>query len=123
MKITTHPFGRQAIAVALLALFSVVPKAAAVDAVLLDDTVVDNGSSGKPVPNATNYGTGSDLRVFKGGGRVGRAFLKFSLDSMPPGTTADDVTQARVTLWVNSNSTVLGAVTITPLQVRGTSWR
>jgi len=90
-------------------------RAAGVEALLLQDTYVDNGTSGKPAPNATNYGTGVDLRVFKGGGRVGRVFLKFTLASLPPSTTAADITQARLRLWVNTNSTLLGAVTMTPV--------
>ncbi|HEX8076535.1 MAG TPA: hypothetical protein VF511_01875, partial [Chthoniobacterales bacterium] len=50
----------------------------AIEALLLQDTYVDNGTSGsKPPPNASNYGSGMDLRVFKGNGRLGRAFLKF----------------------------------------------
>ena len=69
------------------------------EALLLQDTYVDNGTTGsKPPPNNSNYGTGTDLRVFKGSGRIGRTFLKYSLASLPPGTTASDITQARLRL-------------------------
>src|SRR5437762_10664784 len=84
--------------------------------ILLQDTYVDNGTTGgKPPPNASNYGSGMDLRVFKGNGRLGRTFLKFSLATLPPGTAASDVAHARLRFWVNGNSTVPGAVTLTPV--------
>ncbi|MFL6585023.1 MAG: DNRLRE domain-containing protein [Chthoniobacterales bacterium] len=89
--------------------------AKAVEALLLQDTYVDNGTSGKPPPNTTNNGAGSDLRVFKGNGRLGRSFIKFSVATLPPGTTAADITSARIRLWVNSDSTVLGSITLTPI--------
>ena len=93
-----------------------VHSACGVDALLLQDTYVDNGTTGgKPPPNASNYGSGMDLRVFKGNGRLGRTFLKFSLATLPPGTTANDVAHARLRFWVNANSTVAGAVTLTPV--------
>jgi hypothetical protein len=101
-------------AIAIVSL-SVIAKAAAIDALLLQDTYVDNGTSGKPVPNNTNYGAGGDLRVFKGAGRTGRSFLKFSTATLPPGTSATDITQARVRLWINSESTLPGSVTMTPV--------
>src|ERR1700686_382780 len=104
------------VAVGLLLIFSTARKAAAVEALLLQDTYVDNGTTGgKPPPSNSNYGTGTDLRVFKGSGRIGRAFLKYSLASLPPGTTASDITQARLRLWVNLTTTVLGAITMTPV--------
>src|ERR1043166_3866264 len=91
-------------------------RARAVEALLLQDTYVDNGTTGgKPPPNASNYGSGMDLRVFKGNGRLGRTFLKFSLATLPPGTTASDVAHARLRFWVNGNSTVAGAITLTPV--------
>src|SRR5437016_3384606 len=96
------------------------PRAGAVEALLLQDTYVDNGSTGgKPPPNASNYGSGMDLRVFKGNGRVGRVFLKFSLATLPPGTLASDVSHARLRFWANSNSTVAGSITLTPVT---TAW-
>lgn len=102
-------------AVILIATLAGAHNAAAVEALLLQDTYVDNGTSGKLPPNTTNYGTGADLRVFKGSGRIGRTFLKFNIGTLPPGTTSANVTQARLTLWVNSNSTLPGAITMTPV--------
>jgi hypothetical protein len=93
--------------------------AAAVDALLLQDTYVDNGTTGKPPPNNSNYGGGTDLRVFKGNGRVGRTFLKFSLATLPPGTLPSDVSQARLRFWLNTNSTVLGSISLSPIT---TAW-
>ena len=103
-----------------LALLSIVPEMRAVEALLLQDTYVDNGTTGgKPPPNASNYGAGMDLRIFKGNGRIGRTFLKFSLATLPPGTLASDVAQARLRFWVNGNSTVAGSITLTPVT---TAW-
>ena len=91
-------------------------RVSAVEALLLQDTYVDNGTSGgKPPPDASNYGSGTDLRVFKGNGRLGRAFLKFSLDTLPTGTTGIDVIQARLRLWVNANTTAAGAISLKPV--------
>jgi hypothetical protein len=98
-----------------LAIMSAIPKAAAVEALLLQDTYVDNGTSGKPVPNATNYGTAADLRILKAAGRTERVFLKFTLAALPPGTAATDVAQARLRLWVNNTSGLFGSVTMTPV--------
>jgi hypothetical protein len=99
-----------------LAVLFAVTRAHAVEALLLQDTYVDNGTTGgKPPPNGSNYGSGIDLRVFKGNGRIGRVFLKFSLATLPPGTMASDVSQARLRFWVNSNSTVTGAITLSPV--------
>jgi collagen triple helix repeat protein len=91
----------------------------AVEALLLQDTYVDNGTNGGKPPNAANYGGAIDLRVFKANGRVGRTFLKFSLATLPPGTTASDVAHARLRFWVNGNSTVVGGITLTPVT---TAW-
>jgi hypothetical protein len=103
----------------LLAGVFVTPQAGAIEALLLEDTYVDNGATGgEPPPNASNYGAGMDLRVFKGNGRIGRTFLKFSLDTLPPGTAASEVTQARLRLWVNSNSTAAGSITLHPVTTR-----
>jgi hypothetical protein len=111
---TSFPF-RIAIA-AVAAITFVAQRATAVEALLLQDTYVDNGSTGgKPPPNGSNYGSGIDLRVFKGNGRIGRAFLKFSLATLPPGTLASDVSQARLRFWVNSNSTITGGITLSPV--------
>lgn len=106
----------RSIAAVLLVGFFVVPRACAVEALLLQDTYVDNGTTGgDPPPNASNYGAGADLRVFKGNGRTGRTFLKFSLETLPPGTAATDVTHARLRLWVNSRSTAGGSITLRPV--------
>jgi len=101
---------------ALLATLTVTPSSRAVEALLLQDTYVDNGTDGgKPPPNASNYGSGMDLRVFKGNGRLGRALLKFSLETLPPGTTAQHVAQARLRLWINGNTTAVGGITLKPI--------
>ncbi len=103
-------------AVAFAAITLVVQRATAVEALLLQDTYVDNATTGgKPPPNSSNYGSGIDLRVFKGNGRIGRTFLKFSLATLPPGTLASDVSQARLRFWVNSNSTITGGITLSPV--------
>jgi len=105
-----------ATALVLLTGVFVAPRAGAVEALLLQDTYVDSGTTGgDPPPNASNYGAGTDLRVFKGNGRIGRTFLKFSLETLPPGTAASDVTQARLRLWVNGNSTAAGSITVSPV--------
>jgi len=104
-----------AIATVVLSLTLTPNRVGAVEALLLQDTYVDNGTSGKPPPNTSNYGSGMDLRVFKGNGRIGRTFLKFSLATLPTGTTANDVANARLRFWVNGNSTVAGAITLTPV--------
>jgi len=103
----------------LFALGFVAAPAGAVEVLLLQDTYVDSGASGGKPPNAANYGSGTDLRVFKGNGRIGRTFLKFSLATLPPGTSATDITQAWIRFWVNSNSTVAGSITLTPVT---TAW-
>ena len=51
----------------------------AVEALLLQDTYVDNGTTGGK-PYNSNFGSAMDLRVFKGNGKVARAFLKFLSD-------------------------------------------
>ena len=97
-----------------LVLVASIPEAAAVEALLLQDTYVDNGTTGGK-PYNSNYGGAMDLRVFKGNGRVARAFLKFTLATLPPGTNANDVVQARLRLWTNDNSTAAGAITLSPV--------
>jgi hypothetical protein len=116
MDTSTPLLLRLGMAAAMLAVFAAAPTALAIDALLLQDTYVDNGTSGsKPPPNLSNYGSGADLRVFKGNGRIGRAFLKFNLATLPADVTSANVVQARLLLWVNSNSTLPGAITITPV--------
>jgi hypothetical protein len=103
---------------ALLAIFITARSASAVEALLLQDTYVDNGTTGGK-PYNSNYGSAIDLRVFKGNGRVARAFLKFTLATLPAGTTANDIVQARLRLWINNNSTAAGAITLSPVT---TAW-
>src|SRR5207244_238247 len=40
---------------------------------------------------------------------------KFSIATLPLGTTATDIKQARLLLWVNSSSATLGSITLTPV--------
>lgn len=110
--------GRPAVAVVvLLSLALIAHRVDAVEALLLQDTYVDNGTNGGNPPNASNYGSGMDLRVFRGNGRLGRAFLKFSLDTLPAGTKGTEVTQARLRLWVNANTTAAGSINLRPVTV------
>ena len=91
------------------AIFLAIPNATGLEALLLQDAYVDNGKA------TINYGSSGDLRVFKSGTRSMRTFLKFSLDTLPAGTTAANVTQARLRLWVNSNTVTLGSIAMTPI--------
>ena len=79
---------------------------------LLQDAYID---AGNPSQSNSNYGADGDLRIYKSGTRVMRAFLKFSLDTLPAGTTAANVTQARLRLWVNESTSGLGAITLIPV--------
>jgi hypothetical protein len=105
---------RPVLIASLLCLVCLIPnRAGAVEALLLQDTYIDsNPTRGEPPPNESNYGSAGDLRVFKGNGQIGRAFLKFSLETLPPDTAATDVIQARLRLWVNDRSTAAGAITL-----------
>jgi Collagen triple helix repeat (20 copies) len=100
--------------VALLAIFFPASSASAVEALLVQDTYVDNGTTGGK-PFNSNYGAAMDLRVFKGSGHIARALLKFTVATLPPGTSAANVAQARLRLWVNNNSTAAGAITLSPV--------
>src|SRR5437868_9391829 len=95
-----------------LAIFLAIPSATGLDGLLLQDAYVDNGT---PLQTFLNYGNSGDLRVFKNGTRSIRSLLKFSLGTLPPGATAANVTQARLRLWVNSNTLILGSITMTPI--------
>jgi hypothetical protein len=108
-----------ALAIVILSLTLMADRARSVEALLLQDTYVDNGTQGGKPPNAANYGSAMDLRVFKSNGRLGRTFLKFSLATLPPGTTASDVAHARLRFWVNENSALVGGITLTPVT---TAW-
>jgi len=79
-----------------------------VEALLLQDAYVDN-------KNNSNSGSNGNLRVTKSGTQVCRSFLKFSLATLPLGITAANVTEARLRLWVDSNSNALGSITMTPV--------
>jgi hypothetical protein len=95
-----------------LAIFLAIPSAIGLDALLLQDAYVDNGT---PFQTFLNYGNSGDLRVFKNGSHSMRSLLKFALETLPPGTTAANVTQARLRLWVNSNTLTLGSINMTPI--------
>jgi hypothetical protein len=90
-------------------------RAGAVEALLLEDTYIDSNARGDPPPRESNYGAASDLRVFKGNGQTGRALLKFSLETLPPKTTAGDVMQARLRLWINARTTAVGFINLRPV--------
>lgn len=105
---------RAAAVIFVVTLALAAPGMRGVEALLLQDTYVDsNATRGEPPPNVSNYGSAGDLRVFKGNGQIGRVFLKFSLETLPPDTGAADVIQARLRLWVNDRSTAAGAITLT----------
>jgi hypothetical protein len=111
-----NPLLRRSAALACVLLVCLATRGAAVEALLLQDTYVDNGTTGgKPPPNQSNYGSGMDLRVFKGNGRLGRTFLKFSLDTLPPGVHARAVALARLRLWIDRNTTAVGSITLRPV--------
>lgn len=98
----------------LLATIALSRSTSAVEALLLQDTCIDsNAAQGQPPPDESNYGSAGDLRVFKGNGQIGRVFLKFSLETLPPDTAAADVIQARLRLWVNDRSSAGGTITLT----------
>src|SRR5437762_4783568 len=102
-------------AAAALLLILTASTANAVEALLLQDAYVDSSTSGKPVPNLTNYGSTGNLRVTRNGTQVFRSFLKFSLATLPSGAAADTIVEARLKLWVNNTTTILGSFTITPV--------
>lgn len=111
MNTNTHLLRRLFVSAVVLTLFWATHNALAVDALLLQDAYTDSTSN----KTTTNFGTSGDLRVYKSGTTVMRAFLKFSLATLPPGTTAADIKQARLRLWVNSSSATLGSITLTPV--------
>jgi len=76
--------------VSLLCLVCLIPNRTAAVAFLLQDTCVDsNPVRGESPLVERSYRRARDLHVFKGDGRIGRAFLKFSsklcgLVQLPP---------------------------------------
>src|SRR2546423_1843794 len=106
----TLPLRRTTLTATILLLFLFAgQKAVAIDGLLLQDTYVDTAKA------TINYGSSGDLRVFKSNTGAMRAFLKFSTATLPPTTTAADIKQARLRLWVNSSSSITGAITLTPV--------
>jgi hypothetical protein len=122
----TPPLLRSAFLATILLLFFLAgDKAAALEALLVQDTYVDSGNP------TTNYGNSGDLRVTAGDfndSGVLRTFLKFTTATLPPGTVAGDIKQARLRLWVNSSSQpcmclevvgrttpIIGSITLTPV--------
>jgi hypothetical protein len=120
------PLLRTAFLATILFLFCLAgDKAAAIQALLLQDTYVDSVSFNI----LTNYGDSGDLRVGPSDGRGPglRTFLKFSLATLPPGTVGSDIRQARLRLWINSSSQpcacnpvlgsppIVGTITLTPV--------
>ncbi len=65
------------------------------DGVLKDDTYTQTGT-----PNQ-NFGTNANLRVASGV----NSYLKFDLSNLPPGTSANDVANVTLRLWVNTVTT------------------
>ena len=99
---------RPLITLILFLLISLPGRLSAAEALLLQDTSVD--SKGK-----TTYGANANLHVARTGGQASRALLKFSLATLPAATTAANVTQARLRLWVNNSTATLGAIVLTPV--------
>lgn len=98
---------RSALTISLLIL-SIASRATAVEALLIQDTYVDN-------KNNSQQGSNGNLRVIKSGSQICRAFIKFNLATLPAGITAANVTQARLRLWVDKDSNALGLVNLTPV--------
>jgi hypothetical protein len=108
MNIIMRPLCWQSVAAITLLTMYTTAQLHAVEALLLQDAYVDNKNNG-------NFGSNGNLRVTKSGNQVCRSFLKFSLATLPAGITATDVTQARLRLWVGSNSNTLGSITMIPV--------
>jgi hypothetical protein len=103
-----RPLRWQSLAAIALLIIGTPARLHAVEALLLQDAYVDNKNNG-------NLGSNGNLRVTKSGNQVCRSFLKFSLATLPAGITATNVTEARLRLWVDSNSNTLGSITMTPV--------
>jgi hypothetical protein len=106
-KMMRFPYRLSAAAIILLFIFTAA-RLHAVEALLLQDAYVDNKNNG-------NFGSNGSLRVTKNGNQVCRSFLKFSLATLQAGITATNVTQARLCLWVGSNSNTLGSIMMSPV--------
>jgi hypothetical protein len=115
MKNNKYFCRRRLMPVAALLFISTISNMSAAEALLLQDTYVDNGPNPNAAPARTNYGNSGDLRVSKSGNRITRSFLQFTLATLPPGITAANITQARLRLWVNGGTTTLGSLTLTPI--------
>jgi Collagen triple helix repeat (20 copies) len=107
-----RPLRSQSLAAIALLIICTTARLHAVEALLLQDAYVDN-------KNNNNLGSNGNLRVTKSGNQVCRSFLKFSLATLPSGITASNVTEARLQLWVGSNSNTVGSITMTPVT---TAW-
>ena len=107
----TRSLRRSAVAIALFFITSAT-RLYAIEALLLQDAYVDS-------KNNSNFGSNNNLRVTKAGSQICRSFLKFSLATLPPGTSAANVVEARLRLWIDNNSNTLGAITMTPVT---TAW-
>lgn len=107
MNRPAFPSRRRFVAAIVMSILCAASQLHAMEALLLQDAYVDNGKN--------NLGSSGDLRVQKNGPQLCRAFLKFSLATLPVGVTASNVTQARLRLWINSSSTTLGSITMTPV--------
>jgi len=81
-----------------------VREAAALDVTLSGDASVNSAHA------TTNYGTLSNLYV----GNGNTTFLQFNLKTLPAGTTAAQVSQATLTVFVNRVNAA-GAVTVSPV--------
>jgi hypothetical protein len=108
MNKTMHPLCWQSVTAITLLIICTTARLHAVEALLLQDAYIDNKNNG-------NFGSNGNLRVTKNGNQVCRSFLKFSLATLPAGITATNVTQARLRLWVGSNSNTLGSIIMSPV--------
>jgi hypothetical protein len=84
--------------------------ATALEAPLLDDTFVDNGTTTSPTQNVTNYGKSAVMRVYQSGTRVMKTLIRFDVGTnvMPPGVTSSQITQATLQLWINDAGGTVG---------------
>jgi hypothetical protein len=90
-------------------------QANAVQVTLLQDTFVDTDTTGSPTPNNTNYGGNVNLRAQRNANHSCRSFIQFGLGRLPSGTTANDVNQAWLRIWVNNSTVATGLITLKPI--------